>query len=49
MKFVEPKTYLIGVTGIIEDQLIEYLKDSGNKEFLERTSRCVHLSVLSVA
>ena len=35
MKFVEPKTYLIGVTGIIEDQLTEYLEDSGNEDFLE--------------
>lgn len=34
MKFVEPKTFLIGVTGILEG-LKEYLEYSGNEEFLE--------------
>lgn len=34
MKFVEPKTFLVGVTGIAEG-LEEYLKYSGNEEFLE--------------
>lgn len=35
MKFVEPKTFLVGVTGIIEDQLKEYLEYTNNTEFLE--------------
>jgi len=34
MKYVEPKTYLTGVTGIL-DGLEEYLIDTGNSEFLE--------------
>lgn len=34
MKFVEPKTFLVGVTGIL-DGLKEYLEYSGNEEFLE--------------
>ena len=34
MKFVEPKTFLIGVTGLIEDQILEYLKYSDNEEFI---------------
>lgn len=34
MKYVEPKTYLTGVTGILKG-LEEYLVDSGNSDFLE--------------
>ena len=34
MKYVEPKTFLVGVTGITGG-LKEYLEYSGNKEFLE--------------
>lgn len=34
MKFVEPKTFLIGATGIL-DGLKEYLEYSGNTEFLD--------------
>ena len=34
MKFVQPKTFLVGVTGIC-DGLEEYLRYSGNEEFLE--------------
>lgn len=34
MKYVEPKTFLIGVTGITSG-LEEYLRYSGNEEFLE--------------
>lgn len=35
MKFVEPKTFMIGVTGLIEDQLLDYLKYTGNEEFID--------------
>lgn len=34
-KFVTPKVYLIGCTGIIHKGLTDYLADSGNEEFLE--------------
>ena len=34
MKYVEPKTFLVGVTGILSG-LYEYLEYSGNEEFLE--------------
>lgn len=30
-----PKTYLIGVTGVIKENLYQYLKDSGQEEFIE--------------
>ena len=35
MKLVEPKTYLVGVTEVYEQGLIEYLTDTGNEEFIE--------------
>lgn len=34
VKYVEPKTYLIGITGI-QPGLFDYLKESGNEEFIE--------------
>ena len=34
MRYVEPKTFLVGVTGIL-DGLEEYLKYSGNEGFLD--------------
>lgn len=34
MKFIEPKTFLVGITGITSG-LEEYLRYSGNEEFLE--------------
>ena len=35
MKFVKPKTYLVGYTQVNEDGLEKYLKDTNNEEFLE--------------
>lgn len=35
MNFVEPKTYLVGITGIVENHLMEYLTDSNNEDFIE--------------
>ena len=34
-QLVQPKTYWIGCTGILEAGFEEYLRDSGNEEFLE--------------
>lgn len=34
-KLVTPKVYFIGETGILPDGFLEYLKDSGNEDFLK--------------
>lgn len=35
MKFVEPKTFLIGVTSLIQSGIQEYLEESDNLEFID--------------
>ncbi len=41
MKFVEPKTYLVGYTTIDQQGITQYLIDSGQEEFLELMSDAI--------